>query len=435
MKLRAGVSALLLSFIIPAALTEAGLSTLPLAEREGLAQQADAVTEVARQRYEDGVKAFDTGRFEDARSAFLQAYALKRHPAVLLNLGQSELRAGYPEDGGNHLTQFLREHKAATPEQRATAEKGIAEAKRKTGHVIVIIDASGADVSLDGAMVGKSPLLDPVFVKPGKHTVFASYGGKSATTQVDAKIGSATAANLVLGVAGAAPPPALAPVPAPAPAPAPPGAAPAPPAPAGAPPGPPPSSPPPSYQPADPGGFNLSTSGGLGSMGSGPDDVSSGREPIFNWYKRKPLAWAGTGVAGVGLILGTTFSILAAGSSGDADSIAAKINQYAAENPGSTQGRTSGFCGPRDNPSADLPLYGDACNKLRDELDAYDTQVALAVTGWVFFGLGVAGTVTYAMLDWYPKKAPSTALVEPRITAIAPIMGPGQAGLGLAGTF
>src|SRR5262245_710202 len=74
------------------------------------AQGADAVTEVARQRYEEGVKAYDAGRFEDARSAFLQAYALKRHPAVLLNLGLSEIKSKYPEDGGNHLQQFLREH-------------------------------------------------------------------------------------------------------------------------------------------------------------------------------------------------------------------------------------------------------------------------------------------------------------------------------------
>src|SRR5262247_2617259 len=74
---------------------------------------SDPVTEVARQRYEEGVKAFDAGRYEDARSAFLQAYALKRHPAVLLNLGLSELRSGkYVEDGGNHLQQFLREHAA-----------------------------------------------------------------------------------------------------------------------------------------------------------------------------------------------------------------------------------------------------------------------------------------------------------------------------------
>src|SRR5262249_55530103 len=100
-------------------------SVVPVTESTSFAQpqQGDAVTEVARQRYEEGVKAFDAGRYEDARSAFLQAYALKRHPAVLLNLGMSELRGKYPEDGGNHLQQFLREHSSATADQKASAEK------------------------------------------------------------------------------------------------------------------------------------------------------------------------------------------------------------------------------------------------------------------------------------------------------------------------
>jgi hypothetical protein len=433
MKLRAGVSALLLSFVAPALLTEAGLTSAPLSERRSFAAD-DAVTEVARQRYEDGVKAFDAGRFEDARAAFLQVYALKRHPAVLLNLGQSELRSNHLEDAGNHLQQFLREHKAATPDQRATAEKGIAEAKKKTGFVIIIVDANGADLSIDGTTIGKSPVLDPVFVKPGKHTVFATYQGKSGTTQIDAKAGTAAAANLTLGTAGAPLPAAPIPAPAPAaPAPAPPGPATPPPAAATPPPAQPAPAPAPSYPPPEqPGAFaTVTTPGGMGTMG--PDQATGGREPILDWYKRKPIAWVGTGVAGLGLVGVVLFSALAADSSGSADNITAKINDYAAANPDTTQGRTSGYCGPRDDPSGDLKGYENACNQLRDKLDTYDTQVALAVTSGVLLGVGVIGTVTYAMIDWYPKKQQTAA--GPRVTAIAPIVGSRQAGLGIAGTF
>ena len=82
------------------ALTVAAVAPLavagPVGGRAAHAQPADAVTEVARQRYREGVKAYEAGRYEDARSAFLQAYALKRVPAVLLNLGQSELRTVPP---------------------------------------------------------------------------------------------------------------------------------------------------------------------------------------------------------------------------------------------------------------------------------------------------------------------------------------------------
>ena len=53
---------LTLAFVAPAALTEAGLGALPGAESVSLAQGAppanDAVTEIARQRYQEGVKDF-----------------------------------------------------------------------------------------------------------------------------------------------------------------------------------------------------------------------------------------------------------------------------------------------------------------------------------------------------------------------------------------
>ncbi len=174
---------------------------------QGAPPPGDSVTAIARQRYNEGVAAYDAKRWEDARAAFLQAYALKHHPAVLLNLGQSELRSGHQDDAGNHLQQFLREHATATPDQRAAAEKGIAEAKKSAGFVVVNVDSPGADVSIDGTTIGKTPLLDPVFVKPGKHTVFAALQGRTAAASVDVKAGTASSASsLSLGGGGASAP-------------------------------------------------------------------------------------------------------------------------------------------------------------------------------------------------------------------------------------
>jgi hypothetical protein len=420
------------------------------------AQGTDPVTEVARQRYEDGVEAFDAGRFEDARAAFLHAYALKRHPAVLLNLGQSELRSNHPEDAGMHLQQFLREMPSASPDQKAAAEKGIADAKKKTGFIVVLVDANGADVQIDGNSVGKAPLLNVVFVKPGPHVVSATYAGKTATTKVDAKQGSATAANLVIGVQGAATPqpqPAAQKPPAqnPAPSPTPTGAQPQTPTP---PPTPPPSgsTPPPgqtttsnAYPP--PAGSGISTGT---TPGAGADQVTTGtREPFFHWYKRKPIAWVGTGVAGIGLISGITFSSLAAYTSNQANKHAMEIRTFY-ENPQqgspiSDKERFNGRspCGPEDNAKLDLPTYTEACNTLRKDLSDYDVNVALSATGWALFGVGVIGTAVYAALDWYPKKnytgdtttSSSSEPVKPRIVAITPSVSPEYQGIGIMGTF
>ncbi|AUX43134.1 mucin and cadherin-like protein [Sorangium cellulosum] len=452
MKIRACAPVLLLSFVAPALLTEAGLTSLPLGEPLSFAQSSDPVTEVARQRYEEGVKAYDAGRFEDARTAFLQVYALKQHPAVLLNLGQSELRSNHLEDAGRHLQQFLREHTAATPEQRAAAERGLADVKRRTGFLVVIADANGADISVDGTLVGKAPLLDPVFVKPGKHTLFATYQDKSATTQVDAKIGVATPATLTLGTTGAPPAPAAAAPGAPSPAPgaqAPGAQAPGAPSPGAPLPGTPPAqspaasatqpapgAPAPSTSPATAstsGGFSVSTSNTMGSMT--PAQASGGREPFFDWYTRKPLAWVGTGVAGVGLVMGIVGSALVVSASNDAEDAGTQITNFVRQNESSIPpARRAQPCGPREDPSADLPRFENACQTLRDDLDSRESALPWAITGWVLFGVGVVGTATYAMIDWYPKEQ-QAAPSGPRVTLVAPSVAPGQVTLDITGTF
>ena len=73
----------------------------------------DATTAMARARFKEGVEYFDKGQFDLARAAFLQAYALKKHPAVLLNLAWSCLKSGHVARGGA-LLQAVSRPKAAT---------------------------------------------------------------------------------------------------------------------------------------------------------------------------------------------------------------------------------------------------------------------------------------------------------------------------------
>src|SRR5262245_5903972 len=134
----------------------------------------DNITKMAREKFLEGVKSYDAGRYDEARVSFLQAYSLKRHPAVLFNLGQSELKSNHVEEGGNHLQQFLREATDASEDQKKSAREGIADAQRRTGFVILIVDAGGSELSIDGKTIGKSPLLDPYFVSPGAHKATAN---------------------------------------------------------------------------------------------------------------------------------------------------------------------------------------------------------------------------------------------------------------------
>ena len=406
MRARVLGTALVLSVVAPAVLAEAGLGALPGAEAIALAQ-ADPTTEVARQRFEEGVKLLDAGRYDDARAAFLQAYALKRHPAVLLNLGTAELKSNRPDEGGNHLQQFLRQHTAATAEQKAAAEKGIAEAKKKTAFLIVVCDVLNADVTVDGTAVGKTPMMDVHFVKPGKHSVVATHQGKSVTVEVDAKAGSATPASLALAGGG---PPAPTPAPGAAPAPAP-----------GAPAGP---------EGASPAAAPAATP--LLSTAEPPGDTAAGdREPFFSWYTRKPIAWVGTGVTAIGIAGGVAFSIFAASANASATDLANKIVAHAETDPATNFGETKPCA---RSGTGDLRGYEQVCQQLRDDQATADTDTTLAVVGFAVAGAGLIGTVAYAMIDWFPNKTPTTAAASPRL-AVTPLLSPGMRGLGLSGTF
>jgi len=416
-----------------------GLGGSSLGPTEAYAQATDAVTALARERFLEGVKAYDGGRYEDARSLFLQAYALKRHPAVLLNLGQAELKTGHVAEGGNHLQQFLREHKTATPDQVDAAKKGIAEAKKTTGHLIVIVDVDGAQVGIDGAPAGTTPLLDPVFVNPGDHTITATSSGKTATTKTTVARGAATAVTLGLQSLGVVPPP--------------PTAAPPPTTPSTiepTPPGPPatgatyPTQQPPGYPPIGPGS-------GLTPLPTGqpPEgQPSEGREPFFTWFAKKPLAWVFTGIGGLGLI-GTIGFGAAAGSAQSAKTgVQNQILDKVAEWNNSTCdprdpkcGRVTAYegsdpkpCGPQDASSPDQPYYANACTQLRDNITAYNTDVALSIVSAVLLGGGAIADIIYYVVDTKPSPS-QTGSDGPRILGVGPVVTPTQQGFGLVGTF
>jgi hypothetical protein len=412
---------------------------LPFGPTEAHAQATDAVTVLARERFLEGVKAYDAGRYEDARSFFLQAYALKRHPAVLLNLGQAELKTGHTVEGGNHLQQFLREHKAATPDQVDAAKKGIAEARKTTGHVIVIVDVDGAQIGIDGAPAGVTPLLDPVFVSPGDHTVTATASGKTATAKTSVSRGSATPVTLSLQALGVVPPPPTAAPPATTSEPVPPG-----PGTTGA---PYPTQPAPGYPPVGSAG----TGPGPMSTAQPPDGAASGSyENFFTWFAKKPLAWVFTGVGGLGLIGTIAFGAAAGSAKSAQDSVQQDILDEVTrwQNNPSAAGhlpdsyfevnedgvRQAKPCGPVDDSSKDFGYYSNACDQLRDNISAYDTDVAMAIVSAVLLGGGVAADIIYYVVD---GKESSTQAGNDgfRIVSVGPVVTPTEQGFGLVGTF
>jgi Tfp pilus assembly protein PilF len=206
MKLRPIALSLLVTFL-PIA------SSSPLARAQATAE--DPTTAMARARFREGVEYYDKGQFELARAAFLQAYALKKHPAVLLNLAWSCLKGGHVLEAERYFKQFLADGKEITDRQRADANDGLTQSHAKLGRIEVAATA-GTDVAIDGEAAGAAPLPDAPFVDPGAHTVkMRAPDGTLDTQSVTVTAGEKSVVRFARALPPTPAPPAAAPATAP----------------------------------------------------------------------------------------------------------------------------------------------------------------------------------------------------------------------------
>ncbi|WP_437782973.1 PEGA domain-containing protein [Sorangium sp. So ce1097] len=140
-------------------------------------EETDALTDKARQLYEEGRQAAAAGKWADAHASFLAAWAIKPHYQIASNLGVTCLMLGRNREAAEYLTRYLREAPASKVKERQSAETSLKEALKKVASVTVEVAPAGAEVRVDGAIVGKAPLVDPVFLDPGEHEIGARLEG------------------------------------------------------------------------------------------------------------------------------------------------------------------------------------------------------------------------------------------------------------------
>jgi hypothetical protein len=363
--------------------------------------QDDVTLTMARERFKEGVGYFDKKDFAKARVAFLQAYALKKHPAVLLNLAQSELRSGHEADAAKHFAQYLREHKEASEAERQGAETGLTAAKALVAEVVLSVDTNGAEVYVDGDLEGQAPLPGSVYLAPGAHEIQARKEGKRASSQVNAAAGQSSNVSLKLVAPAASA------------------------APSGGAEGPPSGNEPP------------------------PDDAPpTHRKGFFPWLFSTPGAMVGAGLAGVGLVGGGAFALGSKSAYDAADSVAAGIEEYAVTKDHKLDGPKGACVNPKtwlaktdvwkDKGEAAIAnraaQYDDNCQKYQDNVDAGDTYKTIAIVGVAVGGAALVGTVVYYFVD-SKESGPDTAQAQHRRLTIVPVYEPGFTGGIVSGRF
>ena len=132
--------------------------------------QAETSVEKANRLVKEGVGAARAGEFERAVTLFEEAYGLDPEPIVLRYLGQAKERL---EDWRAALVYWEQyAEKASDEAQRVEAQRQLAELRGKLpGRLTVSCAVAGAQVSVDGAPKGRTPLASPVELAPGEHVV------------------------------------------------------------------------------------------------------------------------------------------------------------------------------------------------------------------------------------------------------------------------
>lgn len=372
--------------------------------------QDDVTLTMARERFKEGVGYFDKKDFAKARVAFLQAYALKKHPSVLLNLAQSELRSGHEADAAKHFAQYLREHKDATEGERQGAETGLTAAKALVAEVALDVDANGAEIYVDGDLEGQAPLPGSVYLTPGAHEIQARKDGKSVSGAINATAGQST--SLRLSLARTAKP-----------------------------------------APATTGGGDDSPPPEAGGEPL-PEEPASSREGFFPWLGHTPGAIVGVGLTGVGAIGGIAFALSSNSSYDAADSVADQIADNAVKKDGkvNAQGMASST-GACTNPEAWLATstawmnktaaertdrakqYKENCDKYTSNVKSGDTFKTLAIVSVAVAGAAAVGTIVYYLVDSKQPASASEASARKRRVMVLPIYQSGFAGGLVSGSF
>jgi hypothetical protein len=162
--------------------------------------------------------ALKPGMLPDARNLLLTAWSMKRSYDIAGNLGSIEFELGLMRDAAEHLSfcqqNFPAVRDADQTQKLAVVEQLLKEARAQVGGVRIRVtdpdglELEGAEVLVDGKVIGRAPLVDEVFVEAGTRMLSARQPGhQEASKTLEAAKGGSESVTLVLPVVVQAPNP------------------------------------------------------------------------------------------------------------------------------------------------------------------------------------------------------------------------------------
>lgn len=145
------------------------------------ADEASAARASARQLMREGNSLYAQAEPELAYRKYRAAWHLAHGFDVACNLGRSALDLGHTREAAEYLDYCLRHYSLSSREDVVHAEGEIRHALRRARSEVtaltIQVAPAGAEVLLDGSLIGHAPLADPVFVESGDHRIEARLAG------------------------------------------------------------------------------------------------------------------------------------------------------------------------------------------------------------------------------------------------------------------
>lgn len=152
----------------------AGSATRMCAEGDPDSLATDGATERARVHFRNGVDFYHERNFRAALIEFKRAYSISPHYKLLDNLGQASLELQEDGQAIEYFRNYLqRGQDELSPERRREVELEIQRLQARLAHAAITTDEDGVEIYVDGGLVGRTPLPEPLRLSVGRRQISA----------------------------------------------------------------------------------------------------------------------------------------------------------------------------------------------------------------------------------------------------------------------
>jgi tetratricopeptide (TPR) repeat protein len=152
----------------------------------------------AAKHFQIGVSLYGEADYRAALVEFERAYSLAPNVAVLYNVGEAQYQL---QEYAGALSTFERylAQTSANDFRRGEVEQTLGILRSRVGHLSVVTDPTGADVTVDDQPAGRTPLAQTIAVSVGHRKVTLSMADRAPLTRyVDVAGGDTVVVNAAL---------------------------------------------------------------------------------------------------------------------------------------------------------------------------------------------------------------------------------------------